>query len=235
MRLRQYPLQINSIDVSVQTFVVLLALAEIGMLVVGGWFRKLRASPLVATGGLVMWPWVFPTTPFASDAAASYVFLLFSGVFILTGIELLSRHEENVKNVLETKTGVYATAFGTVHLLLGIGLEMYVRGISWASGIGVLLLVASAFGLFVLGAVPVILWSERRLISPGLLVVGWAAWGLYGTLQLRHSFPFDSFHGIEFSAIRPYPDYLFTWVILAILVFFLALGEREIRRGQVGI
>lgn len=229
LRIWQHPVSSGPIDVSMQTAIVLLALVGIGLAVGTAWAQGFRISPLLVIGLTLPWPMIFSSHPFRGYAGASYVYLLFVVVYGLIGTEAALRSDVQSSEVLQTKLGQYALAFGMAHFLLGFGILIYARGFYLLSGVAIVFVIASGVGLFLLGAVPVFLWWRRRILSPGLLVAGWSIWGVYGIWQIAHMLPYGPFNGIGFSRLQPYPDYMATWVPLAVLMLFFGLGEGAIR------
>ena len=52
---------------------------------------------------------------------------------------------------------------------------------------GTVWFVGTTSGLMLLGMVPTILFLERRLVSPALIVAVWFIWGVYSTWEAIHS------------------------------------------------
>ena len=52
---------------------------------------------------------------------------------------------------------------------------------------GIVWFIGTTIGLVLLGMVPTILFLERRLVSPALIVAVWFMWGVYTTWEAIHS------------------------------------------------
>ena len=77
---------------------------------------------------------------------------------------------------------------------------------------GTVWFVGTTIGLVLLGVVPTILFVERRLVSPALIVAVWFTWGVYTT--------WESVHGGYFLSKPPLDLYALggTWALVTALI-----------------
>lgn len=80
-----------------------------------------------------------------------------------------------------------------------------------------------------------LLWDRYRLVLPGMAIVGWFVWGLYGTWAMRRSLPWGAFDGINWNGLPPYPDYMMKANLLLIVLVTLAGAELLVRKGARSI
>lgn len=222
--LQGHPLYIEPL-LSTGMFLYFLVLALTGFIATLDWYWGLRGTPILAVGGLLLWPWAYLSIPIGNVGYAS---VPFAGLLLATLVEGVIRFPGQIERLSTGSIGRYALIAGLVHFLLGFGLQVYARRFYWMDFsftgrllMGVVYLV-SGLALVATGAVSVILWKRRRLITPSLVTAGWFLWGLYGTWQMRDSLPWGHFEGINWISLRPYPDYLLQWTVLMIALFVLA-------------
>lgn len=215
-------------------FVYILILAEIGVVLAGGWEWGLRIAPVLAIVALLGRPLILPIRSIGllGQVAAPFVF-----VAVVTAVEAAIRFPDRTgRFVVVEAAGGAALGVGLLHVVLGLLLQVYVRRLYWldASLPGLLLAplvyAIAGVGLFGTGALPVVLWSRNRLLSPGLLTVGWFVWGVYG-IWTRSGIPLSEFAGINWFALKPHPDYMLQWTMLLVGILFLTGWEFAIRRG----
>lgn len=126
---------------------------------------------------------------------------------------------------LSDRSVEYAAIAGLGHLLLvvavsawlGFSLRTFQGGLE-----GTLLLVAILVGAVLMGAVPAVLFSEKRLVTPALVVAALFAWSVYGSWRLVFG---PSSH---LTPVGPTP---FGWYSLAwfvVLAVALAAGVLEV-------
>lgn len=233
--LQGHPLKVEPL-LSTGMFLYFLVLALTGIIAALSWDWGLRGTPIIAVGGLLLWPWVYLSIPIGNVGYAS---VPFAGVLLATLVEGVIRYPERLEQLSTGSVGRYALVAGLVHFLLGFGLQIYARRFYWMDFsftgrllMGVVYLV-SGLALVATGAASVILWKRRRLITPSLVTAGWFLWGLYGTWQMRGSLPWGHFEGINWISLRPYPDYMLQWTVLMIALLVLAGSELMTRKmGQ---
>lgn len=212
----------------------ILILSEIGVVVLGGWRWGLRVAPILTVGVLLGRPLVMPIRVVGrlGQVAIPFVFMV-----VVTTAEAAIRFPDRVGRRLFVETaGGFALGFGLLHLFLGLLLQVYVRRLYWLDSslpgpilFGVIYSIAG-FGLVVTGALPVVLWSRNRLLTPGLLTVGWFLWGVHG-IWTRSGIPLSEFAGINWMALEPHPDYMLQWTMLLVGILFLTGCEFAIREG----
>jgi hypothetical protein len=165
----------------------------------------------------------------------------FVALALSTLVEADRRYPERVRGLLDDRAGRVALAAGAVHFAVGLGLQLAVRRLSWLAGdpLSVALMwltyVVSGLGLVAGGALPVLLWRRYDLVSPAAVVVGWVAWAVYGLWSIRAVLPLDAFAGVAWTAAQPYPDYLFQWTTLLVVVLAVAGVERALRTSVTEI
>lgn len=211
-----------------------LLLGVLGGLAAESWGRGIHTPAVIAIGGLSLRPWLIP-----SPLLFRQGYLLFLVVLALFGglVELLVRFPRLGEEYIASKPGNVAAAVGIAHLICGLGLQFYVGRFRLfaVTGLGSLVVVALYYavcglGLVVLGALPVVCWHYWRLRGPLVVASGWFLWGVYGIWQSRSRFPVSSFAGMQWQALRPYPDYLFQWSVVLVVVVVGAWIEWRIRR-----
>lgn len=211
-----------------------LTLSEIGVLLAGGWRWGLRIAPVLTIGILLGQPLVLPIRIVGDlgQVVSPFVFMV-----IVTPVEAFVRFPDRTgRSVFVDAAGGSALGFGVLHLFLGLLLELYVRRLQMldSSFPGVLLApiiyAINGVGLVGTGALPVVFWSRYRLLTPGLLVIGWFLWGVHGILT-RSGLPLSEFSGINWIALKPHPDYLFQWTMLLVGILCLAGVEFAIQNG----
>lgn len=213
-------------------YMVLVAL--IGGLAVLGWVWELRAAPIIAVAGFLVWPWYY----FPQFRPVGDIVVLFVAVLAVTGVEGILRFPDRVGRMLFVEAaGVSALSVGVLHFLLGFALQVYVRELSWVDLPPLRLLTAGivtvvcGLGLVATGALPVIFWSHYRLVTPTFLTAGWFVWGVYG-IWTRSGLPLSAFSGIRWTALRPHPDYLLQWTMLMVGLLVLASGELAVQKAR---
>lgn len=215
-------------------FVYIVILAEIGVVLAGGWEWGLRIAPVLTIVALLGRPLIVPIRSIGllGQVAAPFVFMM-----VVTAVEAATRFPDRTgRFMVVDAAGGAALGVGLLHVFLGLLLQVYVRRLYWldASLPGILLApvvyaIAGA-GLFATGAIPVILWSRNRLLTPGLLTIGWFLWGVYG-IWTRSGIPLSEFSGINWIALKPHPDYMLQWMMLLVGILFLTGCEFAIHRG----
>lgn len=202
-----------------------------------GWVRGLRVGPAVGIGGLLLLPWGLPPVV-GSIGDISFVFV---GLLLVAVAEGAVRFPGEVDRLFGDSAGRYALAAGLFHFAVGFGIQIYVRRFFWmdASLAGVaiygIIYLVSGLALVATGALPVILWKRRRLVTPAILTAGWLLWGLYGTWQLRGALPWGAFEGVDWISLQPSPDYMLQWTVLVIALLVVGGGESLLRSvGAVG-
>lgn len=204
-----------------------LVLAVTGILATLDWYWGLRVTPPLTVGGLLFWPWIYF---FSAIGNVGYASVPFVGVLVVTLIEGAIRFPERIERVFTGSVGRYALVAGLLHFVLGFGLQLYARQGLPGGVLIVLAYAVSALGLVATGAVPVLLWSRYRMVSPVVATTGWFLWGLYGTWTIRNSLPRGAFSGINWDGLPPYPDYMLKWTLLMIALLVLAGAELMVRR-----
>lgn len=229
--LQGHPLSVEPLW-SGQMALYALVLALTGVVATLDWYWGIRATPLLAVGGLLVWPWVYLSIPVGN---VGYVSIPFAGVLVATVLEGALRFPERVTQLQTGTVGRYALAVGFVHFVLGFGLQVYARRFFWMGYtfpgnllMGIVYLV-SGLALVATGVLPVILWKRRRLVIPPLVTAGWFLWGLYGTWRMRDSLPWGAFSGINWISFTPYPDYMLQWTVLMVALLALSGGELLLR------
>lgn len=205
-----------------------LVLAVTGALATADWYWGLRVTPPLAVGGLLLWPWIYYLSAIGSVGFASIPFVV---VLVATFIEGAIRFPGRIERALTGSIGRYAILAGLLHFVLGFGLQLYARQ-GLPGGVFIMLAYAiSALGLVATGAVPVLLRSRHRLLSPAITTAGWFLWGLYGTWTVRDSLPRGASSGINWGGLPPYPDYMLKWTLLIVALLVLAGVELIARRA----
>lgn len=209
-----------------------IVLSSTGVLGVLGWYRDLRVAPSIAVGGLLLLPWGFPSVV----GRVGYVSIPFVGLLLVTVVEGAVRFPNRVDRLAAGSVGRYALAAGILHFAAGFGIQIYARGFFWldVALVGVLIYggvyLVSGLALVATGALPVILWTRRRLVAPALLTAGWFLWGLYGTWQLRGALPMSIYsRAIDWVSLQAAPDYMLQWTVLAIGLLTVAGTEWLVR------
>lgn len=219
--------------------VTVLFLGFLGGVTVEGWYRGFRWLPIVALVSALVWPWVYPSTYIGQSL---YVIPMVGGVVLVGALEGVGRFSTRVRNIATPVEWTRALGIGVVYLISGFVLQFYVRRFRWVLaptdlpslllGIVVYFLLGG-LGLVVLGALPVILWQRARIATPAVLASGWLLWGFYGIWRTRERFPLSVFAGIDYFALRPYPDFIlqFSWTIVLLGIGMVATTEWIVRNS----
>lgn len=230
--LQRYPYNIEPL-LSTDMLVYFLVLGLTGGIAVLGWSGGLRVAPIIAVGGLLIWPWFPGISPIGNVA---YIAIPFVCVLFATAIEAGLRFPDQLRQFSATSVGRIALAVGLLHFIGGFGLQMYSRSLFWMdfSPFSLLLMglvyIISGLGLAATGTLAIILWKRNQLVTPAAVTVGWFGWGVYGTWTMRDSLPWGAFQGINWFNFTPYPDYMLKWTALVVAVLLLAGIELTMHR-----
>jgi len=215
-----------------ETWVSIAMLGILGSGVVLVWRLGLSVSPAVTSGGLLVLPWLTPTTEVGGPGYPAVVFV---GALLLAVTEWQVRDPGGgeIGKPFEEPVGQYALIAGFAHFILGFGLQIYVRRLQFVdpvygpSGIvlGLLIHVVTGLVLFTTGALPVIGWARARLVTPAAVTGGWFIWGVYGIWTHWHRFPLGDFAGVQWMYREPHPDYMLQSTVLLVAVLFVAGAE----------
>lgn len=172
---------------SVGLYVV--ALAVLGATVAAAYRLDLRATVVLAVGVTVVAAarGLFGPGPEWGDVlsfVAAAMFLAASTAVVAVG-EFAWRYRRAARRAVPSRTARVATTVGVAHLALWLALRS--AAVGWPQW----RLTFFSFGLWVwatlgamaLGAVPVVLWRERDLVAPTVVVAGALAWAAWTTLS----------------------------------------------------
>lgn len=227
------PLKIEPIFSEVM-ILYLFVLALTGVLMGLAWRLELRITQIIASGGLLVYPWMYLSIPIGN---VGYVMIPFVGVLIIASLEVVILAPMQLPNFPFAVVESYALAFGILHFILGFALQIATRQLWWVNptyGLSGILLMGmiyalSGLALVATGVLTIVLWLRQRLVTPLVLILGWFSWGLYGTWTIRRNLPLSEFTAINWTAAKPYPDYMLRWAMLLIIILGFAGAEFVIR------
>jgi hypothetical protein len=212
-------------------------LGTLATTVILGWRRGLRLAPAATGLGLLIFPWLTLTTEIGGAGYPAWVFV-FALLATVIEWEVRAPMGHGVGAFLEGTVGRYALTAGFLHLILGFGLQIYVRRLQFADPaygvtgmvVGSLIYAVTGFILFATGAVPVIAWCRERLVTPAVVTVGWFSWGLSGIFTSGLRFPLGEFTGIRWMHPAPHPDYMLQSTVLLVGVLSVTGLELLLKR-----
>lgn len=216
--------------VSPQRMVVIgLVLAEIGVVAVALWRRKIRLAPLLALAGLLSIPFLYTAAP-GSSVVEGPLFVVYTSFVTLAAVEYGIKNSSEIRNILSKKCVQYAAVVGVAHSGLAVMLQVASRSVSSLVLLPLLATPLFAILFFALTTVAVVLWVQSKAYSPLLVVTGWATLGVYETVTLERRA--DFFQGISWFSPSPSPDYLLSIGILTAFVVLLFLIEDILRETR---